>query len=192
MPSPQTGAEKRQQIVETAYALFKRHGFHATGIDRVIAEANVARMTMYRNFPSKEDLIVEVLRFRMQRFEAQLDRLEERAAKPQQKIGTIVDWYARWFHRGDFHGCLFAHALAEYGEPGHPVFDAVAAQKLGLRQRLHRILDTVMPKEKAESTAGAIVMLLEGATLLAQMGKGARAIRDVRSTVDVLLAQHRV
>ena len=187
MLSPQTGAEKRQQIVETAYALFKRYGFHATGIDRVIAEANVARMTMYRNFPSKEDLIVEVLRFRMQRFDAQLDGLEERASSPKAKIATILDWHARWFGSGDFHGCLFAHALAEYGEPEHAVFKAVAAQKLGFQQRLHRILQDAMPAKQAESMAAVIGMLIEGATLMAQMGRGAAAIRDARRTIETIL-----
>ena len=61
MTSTEIGADKRQHIIETAYLLFKRHGYHATGIDRIIAEANVAKMTMYRHFPGKDGLIVEVL-----------------------------------------------------------------------------------------------------------------------------------
>jgi AcrR family transcriptional regulator len=187
MASAQTGAEKRQQIVDTAYALFKREGFHATGIDRVIAESNVARMTMYRNFPSKEDLIVEVLRHRMRRFESQIDQLAERTATPEEKIGTILDWYARWYRNDDFHGCVFAHALAEYGEAGHPVFDVVAEQKLGFQRRLCGILAAAMPADRAESNAGVIAMLLEGATLLAQMGKGESAIRDARNAVARIL-----
>ena len=52
---------KRQHVVDTAYSLFKRNGYHATGIDRIIAEADIAKMTMYRHFPSKTDLIVAVL-----------------------------------------------------------------------------------------------------------------------------------
>src|SRR6185436_12286263 len=120
MPSTQIHTDKRQHIVETAYALFKHVGYHATGIDRIIAESNVAKMTMYRHFPGKDGLIVEVLQYRAKRFDAQLDRLAERATTPRQKIGTIFDWYERWFRSDDFHGCLFAHALAEFGDPGHP------------------------------------------------------------------------
>jgi AcrR family transcriptional regulator len=96
------------------------HGFHATGIDRIISEADVAKMTMYRHFPSKDGLIVEVLDYRARRFEHQLDHLAEQAAEPEQKITTIFGWYGRWFGAPDFHGCLFAHALAEFGEPDHP------------------------------------------------------------------------
>ena len=58
MPSP--AIDKRLHVVETAYALFKRAGFHATGIDRIIAEADVAKMTMYRHFPSKDDLFAGI------------------------------------------------------------------------------------------------------------------------------------
>src|SRR6185312_2311989 len=109
--SPASG--KRQHVVDTAYALFKRDGFHATGIDRIIAEADIAKMTMYRHFPSKDELIVEVLEHRAHRFERQLDRLAREVATPEQKIGKILDWHERWFDSADFHGCLFAHALAE-------------------------------------------------------------------------------
>src|SRR5690242_11493001 len=96
-------AEKRQHIVETAYRLFKRDGFHATGIDRIIAEAAVAKMTMYRHFPSKDGLIAEVLDWRRERFNRQLDRLADADMKPQEKLVAIFDWHERWFDSPDFH-----------------------------------------------------------------------------------------
>lgn len=179
---------KRRHIVETAYRLFKRDGFHATGIDRIIAEAAVAKMTMYRNFPSKDGLIVEVLDDRARRFERQLDQLAGQAGTPRQKIGTIFDWYARWFRSPDFHGCLFAHALAEFGDPTHPAFQAVTAQKNGLRRRMAQILVDIMPGERAESTAAVLLMLIEGATLLAEIGQGDEAIRNARATALRLIA----
>lgn len=180
-------AEKRQHIIDTAYALFKRHGFHATGIDRIIAEADVAKMTMYRHFPSKNGLIVEVLDYRARRFEHQLDRLAEKAAAPEQKITIIFDWYGRWFQSPDFHGCLFAHALAEFGEPDHPVFKTVAAQKNGLKLRMRQVLEKNMSANQAESTAAALLMLLEGATLMAQMGQGENAIGEAKKAALRLL-----
>jgi len=188
MPSNHINADKRQHIVETAYALFKRVGYHATGIDRIIAEADVAKMTMYRHFPGKDGLIVEVLQYRAKRFEAQLDRLAEKAATPEQKIATIFDWYERWFRSLDFHGCLFQHALAEFGDPGHPVFEAVAEQKNEFKRRLRRILEDAMPADQAESASAALFMLLEGATLLAQMGQGDAAIRDARKAASSIIA----
>jgi AcrR family transcriptional regulator len=186
--SSPTGSDKRRHVVETAYALFKRGGFHATGIDRIIAEAEVAKMTMYRHFPSKDDLIVEVLDYRARRFDRQLDRLADAAATPKQKIATIFDWYGRWFHSTDFHGCLFAHALAEFGNPEHPVFKAVAAQKNGLRRRMQSILEDMMPPDRATDAAAALLMLIEGATLMAEMGQGDTAIRDARKAAFSIIA----
>lgn len=186
--SPTPRSDKRRHIVETAYGLFKRGGFHATGIDRIIAEADVAKMTMYRNFPSKDGLIVEVLNYRAARFERQLDQLAAEAGTPEQKIGTIFDWYKRWFRSPDFHGCLFAHALAEFGNPAHPVFLAVVTQKQGLRRRMRQILEDIMPTDRAERTAATLLMLIEGATLMAEMGQGDEAIRDAKAAASCLMA----
>ena len=180
MPRPPDPANKRQQIIDTAYGLFSRSGYHATGIAQIIAEASVAKMTMYRNFASKDALIVEVLKHRAARFEVQLDVLAQHATTPAKKIETIFDWYERWFLSADFHGCLFAHALAEFGEPGHSVFKAVAAHKSGLTTRLSSILEAAMNKDQAEAISNAIFMLLEGATVMAQMGKGQKAIAHAR------------
>jgi AcrR family transcriptional regulator len=180
--------EKRQQIIETAYSLFKRDGFHATGIDRIIAEAKVAKMTMYRHFPSKDGLIVEVLAWRARRFERQLDRLAERGGSVERRIVGILDWYDRWFRSPDFHGCLFAHALAEYADPAHDVFRAAAEQKASLKRRLRTILEERTAADRAASTSAALLMLIEGATLLAQAGQGETAIEDVRRAARSLLA----
>ena len=184
-------SDKRQHVVETAYGLFKRAGFHATGIDRIIAEADVAKMTMYRHFPSKDELIVEVLDYRARRFDRQLDRLAEEVATPGKKIAKIFDWHERWFRSPDFHGCLFAHALAEFGDPRHPVFKAAAKQKNGLKRRMQSILEEVMPRGRAGSVAAALLMLIEGATLLAQMGQADTAIRDARKAALSIIAASR-
>ena len=189
MPAPYGNREKRQHILETAYGLFKRDGFHATGIDRIIAEADVAKMTMYRHFPSKDGLIVEVLDWRMERFERQLDQLAEAGGTPEDKIMRIFDWYGRWFQSPDFHGCLFAHALAEYGDPGHAVFKAATAQKNSLKRRIHEIVGDALPQDQAESVATALLMLIEGATLLAQMGQGETAVQDARKAALSFFAQ---
>ncbi len=188
--SPQASS-KRQHIVETAYRLFAKDGFHATGIDRIIAEAQVAKMTMYRNFPSKDGLIAEVLDERFRRFETQLDRMAALPRQPEGMIDDIIDWYGRWFDRADFNGCLFAHALAEYGSPGHPVFEAAVRQKESLGRRMADILEKLMPGAEAETASTTILMLLEGATLMAEMGQGGKAIDAARKAASDIIAAGR-
>ncbi|MBH0239042.1 TetR/AcrR family transcriptional regulator [Methylobrevis albus] len=178
---------KRDQVVDTAYALFTRDGFHATGVDRIIAEAGVAKMTMYRHFPSKEALIVAVLGVRAARFAARLDAIIAAPGDPSAKIAAIFDWHAGWFRRPDFHGCLFARALAEFGDPGHPVFVAATAQKLDHQRAMQRILGEIMPDDRAEATARQLLMLIEGATVLAQAGQGEAAIRGAAAVAALLV-----
>ncbi|TIS50814.1 MAG: TetR/AcrR family transcriptional regulator [Mesorhizobium sp.] len=190
--TPSSPSAKRQHVVDTAYSLFKRDGFHATGIDRIIAEADIAKMTMYRHFPSKDELIVAVLEHRAARFELQLDRLAATADTAELKIATILDWHERWFRDPDFHGCLFAHALAEFGDPDHPVFKAASRQKNGLRARLRAILEEEMPPERAGGVATALLMLIEGATLMAQMGEADAAVANARKAASAILAGARV
>jgi AcrR family transcriptional regulator len=184
---PSTAPDKRGHLVDTAYGLFKRDGFHATGIDRIIAKAGVAKMTMYRHFPTKDGLIAAVLEQRARRFERRLDRLEQQAATPEAAIAALFDWYGRWFARPDFHGCLFQHALAEYGAPGHPVHEAAARQKRDLRRWLQRVLEADRPAEAAARLASALLMLIEGATVLARAGDGA-AIEIARAAAADLIA----
>ncbi len=178
-------ASKRQKIIETAYELFKDRGFHATGIDRIIADAGVAKMTMYRNFPNKDGLIVEVLGYRARRFEERLDQLADARGSSDEKVAKIIDWHERWFRSNDFHGCVFAHALAEFGDPGHPVFEAVHEQKAAFRVRLQRILADSLPLD--ENTATALFMLIEGATLLAQLGHEDDAVNTLREVVPRII-----
>jgi AcrR family transcriptional regulator len=181
-------AEKRQHIVETAYRLFKRDGFHATGIDKIIAEAAVAKMTMYRHFPGKDGLIVEVLDWRRERFNRQLDRLADAETTLPERIAAIFDWHERWFDGPDFHGCLFQHALAEFGDPKHAVFEAVMRQKRDLQRRLQGILAQALPHKRALRVAMTLSMLIEGATVLAQMGQGKAAIANARTIAIGILA----
>lgn len=188
MPQSYASSSKRQVIVDTAYALFKRHGFHATGIDRIIADAGVAKMTMYRHFPTKDALIVEVLQKRADRFERQLDDLDAGLSTSGDKVLQIFGWYERWFATADFHGCVFQHALAEFGDRENPIHKAASTQKSRLRDRVEHILSGALSHPAAGRLAMALVLLLEGATLLAQMGQGDRAIREARAAAVQLLA----
>src|SRR6185312_7326169 len=99
----------RERVLETAYRLFSAHGTRAVGVDRIIAEAGTAKMTLYRNFASKDDLIVAFLAAREQRWtrgwlQAEVER---RATTPRARLLAIFDVFGEWFAREDFEGCSF-------------------------------------------------------------------------------------
>src|SRR3954453_14412211 len=99
----------RERIFETAYELFSRHGTRAVGVDRIIAECGIAKMTLYRNFPSKDDLILAFLDRREQLWTGPGPQARggRRGAPPAQRLLAIFDTFEGWFAREDFEGCSF-------------------------------------------------------------------------------------
>lgn len=182
-------SDKRQDIVSTAYRLFRSDGYHAVGVDRIIAEAGVAKMTMYRHFRTKDDLIAEVLQYRATRFEVQLDRLTASEPNVRARILAIVGWYERWFSREDFHGCAFANAIAEYGHPDHPVFQAAASQKIAFTERLRSILADEVHDATAKPLATMIAAMFEGAVIHVRIFGAQAAVAALKNGTNALLAE---
>ena len=105
----------RERILESAYHLISRRGVRAVGIDEVIGRATVAKATLYRHFPSKDDLVLAFLRQRERVWthgwvEAEARR---RGATPEERLLAIFDLFDEWFHRDDFEGCSFINVLLE-------------------------------------------------------------------------------
>ena len=125
-----TRAGKRDHLIDVAADLFNRHGYHAAGVDRVIAEAGIAKTTLYRHFKSKEDLIVAVLKRVDERFRDDMRRAVERdASEPRAKLLATFDFVNDWFAQKSFYGCPFMSAAGEYGERISPVFQEAAMHK---------------------------------------------------------------
>jgi len=125
----------RERILETAYELFSRHGTRAVGVDRIIAESGAAKMTLYRNFASKDELILEFLRVRDERWtRAWLQaEVESRAADPAARMLAIFDVFGEWFARDDFEGCAFINVMLELDDRGSPVRQACVAHLAAIR-----------------------------------------------------------
>ena len=109
----------RERILDTAYELFSRHGTRAVGVDRIIAECGIAKMTLYRNFPSKDDLILAFLERREELWtRAWLQaEAERRGATPAERLLAIFDVFSGWFGEDDFEGCSFINVMLEIMEP---------------------------------------------------------------------------
>ena len=115
-------AEGRERILDTAYELFSRHGTRAVGVDRIINEAGAAKMTLYRNFASKDDLIVAFLAAREERWtrgwlQAEVER---RASEPAARLLAIFDVFGEWFALEDFEGCSFINVMLELTDREDP------------------------------------------------------------------------
>ncbi|MBO0875388.1 MAG: TetR/AcrR family transcriptional regulator [Pseudonocardia sp.] len=112
----------RERILSTAYALFSRRGIQAVGVDEVIARSGVAKATLYRHFPSKDELVLAFLQRREQLWTIQLVERQSylRGGTPEERLLAIFDVFHDWFaRREDFDGCSFINVLLELGAE-HP------------------------------------------------------------------------
>ena len=123
----------RERILDTAYDLFSRHGTRAVGVDRIIAECGIAKMTLYRNFPSKDDLILAFLERREERWTRAWLQAEaqRRGSTPAERLLAIFDTFADWFSQEDFEGCSFINVMIEITEPDSPVRVATVRRSRG-------------------------------------------------------------
>ena len=154
-------AEKREHLIQVATELFNRCGYHASGIDRVIAEAGIAKTTLYRHFPSKEDLIVAVLkRIDAQYREDMRKGVDARTRDAKEKLLATFDVLEDWFRSKMFYGCPFMSAASEYNVRNSSVF-----QEAVLPLSLLRAAGLDDPGRIGEE----INLLHEGATAVAQV-----------------------
>ncbi len=178
---------RRDQLVETALDLFYRNGFHATGIDRVLAASGVAKMTLYKHFRSKDELILATLRLRDERFRHWLaEAVESRTRSPRKRLLAVFDVIEEWFGAAGFQGDMFINAAAEYGDPAHPVRMAAADHKAAMRAYF-RDLALAAGARDAESLATQWALLVDGAVVTAQVAGNMRSAKHARRIAKGLL-----
>ncbi len=181
-------ASRRDHLVETAIELFYRHGFHATGIDRILAQSGVAKMTLYKHFKSKDELILAALQRRAETFgDAYRAEIERRAASPRDRLLAVFDALHDWLAGDRFCGCLFINAAAEFAPPDHPVHAAAAAHKQALLAYL-RDQAAAAGVPEPDRLARRLGLLHEGAIVTAQLAGTPEAASDAREAAEILLA----
>jgi AcrR family transcriptional regulator len=190
--APQEPASGRERVLATAYELFSRHGTRAVGVDRIIEESGVAKMTLYRNFASKDELILAFL----ERREAQWTRawlqseVEARATTPGGRLLAIFDTFGEWFAKDGFEGCSFINVMLEVAEPGHPVRDAAIRYLAAIREFLAG-LAAEAGVEDPDAFARQWHILMKGSIVAAGEGD-ARAAARARELGALLLERHGV
>jgi len=127
---PRPPKTAKQRLDDTAYELFSAKGVNAVGIDELVTQSGVARMTLYRNYKSKDDLILAFLDLHEKRWTVEwlAAEVERRTSNPIKRLLTIFDLFDEWFQESGFRGCALINTLigSEFGGSGH----RAAAQKL--------------------------------------------------------------
>ncbi len=179
---------RREHLIETASRLFNEHGYHATGIDRILAEAGVAKMTLYNHFRSKDELILAVLRRRDETFRNTLIRTVERLADtPRERLVAIFDALREWFASKTFRGCMFINASAEYNAPDSAIRAASCEHKRLLTSYIEELAHDAGAAEPAP-LAGELSLLIDGATVSAQINCDTTAAYLAKRAAETLIA----
>jgi AcrR family transcriptional regulator len=191
MPSSVTASEnhsaKRAHLMATAQRLFYRDGFRLVGIDTLLAEAGVAKMTLYNHFSSKEELIVAVIEKQDADVRAALVAAAAAAGRsPARQIAAVFDWLKGWFESADFKGCTFIRACSEYPEANHPIHQAAQRHKQAVKGMLLQIVTEAGAKNPAE-LANALGLLLDGAILTAHSSGSSASAITARTAAAALL-----
>jgi len=186
--STQPGPKARERILEAAYDLFSRDGIRAVGIDAIIEQSGVARMTLYRHFGSKDALVLAFLERREQRWTRDwLQReVNRRAVDPRDRLLAIFDVFDEWFQRDDFEGCSFINVLLEIADPRSELHRASADYLAKIRAFVAELAAQAGVAEP-EALAHKWHILMKGSIVAA--GEGDRsAARRAREIAALVLA----
>jgi AcrR family transcriptional regulator len=157
---------KRQVILMTASRLFYAHGYHAVGVDQIIAKAGVAKMTMYKHFASKAELISTVLKERDKRIQTSLFTFVDEFHNPLERLKAVFTWHDRWFNESDFNGCMFISAAVEYANPDDQFILQSRQHKQIIQKHLTDTLKVLLKDEKAaQRLGGQLLQVLDGAII---------------------------
>ncbi len=180
----------RDRILETAQRLFYRHGIRAVGVDRIIADSEVAKMSFYRHFRSKKELVVTFLerrhRFWMDWFTRRVRELTENRTSPG--LTVLADALEEWFSEPDFRGCAFINTVAELSEDSAEERRIAADHKRELRDFI-RTLVPERPGLSADDMADRALLIIDGAIVRAQMTGSAKPAEDARALLALLDAK---
>ena len=179
----------RNRILKTAITLFNEVGVHSTGIDRIIAESGVAKMTFYNHFPSKNDLIVAYLDYRDT---TQFDRLKkhtiEKTKNPRLQILGIFDALEEWFLEADYRGCAFTKGLADFGNaPESAAFQSVQNHFSKWLAFVAAPLRELTTSKLLPAAQTQLMSLIIGSIMLASAGAGAQVARTNKKAAKLLL-----
>lgn len=174
----------RTAVVAAADRLFYARGVQSVGMDAVRTEAGVSLKRIYSLFPSKDDLVVAVLRHRTEQWDAGIARAAAGATTPRGRLLAVFDFLDAWFREDGFRGCAFINSFGELGATSPAVAGAVREHKESF-QRYAR--DVAREARLPDDVALQVVLLAEGAQTTAAITQDVDVARQARRAAEAIL-----
>ena len=168
--------------------MFYRRSVRAVGVDLIAEEAQVAKTSLYRYFPTKDDLVAAFLDLEDKDFWLCWDRVaQQHAHQPQAELDAHLACIGKRVTRTNYRGCPQINVAAEFPEPDHPARKVATAHKLELRQRLRGIAGRLKVK-RPDELAGQLSLLVNGAFVSSQALAEGEAVPLLQATARALVA----
>jgi len=178
----------RHKILAVASKRFYRDGFRAVGIDTIIAESGVAKMTLYRHFPSKDDLIEAYLEDANQQFWTWFEAALGQGSPREQLLG-LFEGVQQLAHSPTCLGCTFQHAAADFPTLDHPGHRVALAHKQAVLARLAALAAAVGAPDP-DLLAAQLLLLMDGAFVATRMfGPDNHAAHVAQAAATLIAAQ---
>lgn len=184
-PSP------RERLLDAAGRLFYHHGFHTVGIDRLIAESGVAKMSLYRNFGSKDELIAAYIERADEEYWEWIETAIGVARTPEEKLVVLFETVAKQVASPECAGCVFQAAAVAFPDREHPAHRGAVAHKKRVRDRM-AALALEAGLRAPEELAAQLLLLMDGAWVAARVFDAEDSpIGSLTAAARALIAAHR-
>ena len=184
-----TMSSKREKLIGTASQLFAKNGFHATGIDTILAHAGVAKKILYTHFRTKEELIMAELRQHDGEMRDHfMKSVEAVADTPRERLLAIFDVTKSWFSQNNFYGCMFINAIGEYSEKDTGIREVCKEFKRLMKSYIKSLAIEVGVKD-AEELASELALLIEGSIVTAQVSEQTDKAADTAKRIAKTLIE---
>jgi len=186
-------AELREHIIKVASELFYANGYNTTGINEIIAKADIAKATLYSHFKSKDDLCVSYLQYMNTIFMDGLQNHINSKKEVKLQLLGIFDHLRTYYFDADFNGCWSINCMAETGSNNYKIQEEIKLQKNNLLAYLREVIQKNLPQNtnaETEKLSNAIYLLYEGAITESNLHNNDWPIFSARSTASQLLPKN--
>ena len=176
----------KEKLFQTAARLFYQHGYRAIGVDTIAAESGIGKMTLYRHYPSKDDLIVAYLQNSDEIFWNNFEQITKDISTPREKLLAFFEALQDYVITPACYGCPFLNVATEYPETNYPGHQVAIEHKQSVRARF-RQLSNEAGAQNPEVLADQLFLLMDGAYMASRMFGPGNPASNVTNAAKVLI-----
>jgi AcrR family transcriptional regulator len=176
----------KDQVFQTASRLFYQNGYRAVGVDTIAAESGIGKMTLYRHYPSKDDLIVAYLQDSDRMFWQNFEEITKETDSPREKLLSFFEALQKYVSTPACYGCPFLNVATEYPDPNYPGHQVALAHKQSVRARFRQLVKQAGARNP-DRLADQLFLLMDGAYMASRMFGPENPATQVASAARTLI-----